>query len=316
MLFLNASDVRRALSVRECIDVMSDLYEDEAADVFAQPPRTVIRIDSSSVILTMPAYSPKLRRFATKIVTEYKENPLRNGGPIQGGVTVLMDSSDSKVLAILDSPEVTAIRTGAVSGLATKFLSRPDSEAVASIGSGQQARSMFRAVAAVRNIKKGYVYSRNPENASLFASELSRDLGFEIRKCSARDEALKNADIVNLATNSATPVVKRSEIADGAHINSVGTLPDRQELDIQTIIDSALFVDTKEGVLREAGDIISAIKHGRISEKSIRGDLSQLARGIVKGREENVQITLFKSVGFALQDVYASSFVYTKLAKE
>ena len=121
--------------------------------------------------------------------------------------------------------------------------------------------------------------------------------------------------MVNVATNSSIPVLRWSDLPKGTHINSIGTLPDRQELDLETISNGSLFVDTKEGVLKDAGDVIAGIRAGVISEKSIRGDLSELLRGTVPGRQSDNEVTLFKSVGMALQDVYAANRIYEMLTK-
>lgn len=302
--------------MRECIDAMEDLYLREGGNIGAQPLRYVTHVDSDSVILTMPAYSRRLERFAVKMVTEYKKNPSRYSLPVQGGVTVLMDSENSKVLASLDSPTITALRTGAVSGLASKYLSRRDSKSVAVIGSGQQARTILEAVSCVREVDRVKVFSRTHGNAVQFAKEMGRLLGIEVKATEERATAMKNADILIVATNSSTPVIDWNEVPKGAHINSVGTLPDRRELDVETVCNSSLYVDIKEGVLKEAGDVIEAIKSGRITETHILGDLTDLAKKQVEGRASDKEVTLFKSVGFALQDIYASDRVYRKSSRD
>ena len=297
----------------ECIDAMEDLYYNEEENISKQPMRTVLHVDHDSVILTMPAFSPRLSRFAVKIVTEYKNNPIKYSLPVQGGATVMMDSRDSSVLATFDSPTITAIRTGAVSGLATKYLARDDSESVAVIGSGQQARTILEAVCCVRKIRHVSVYSKTYANATQFSNEMQEALGVEIVPFKDRSSALKGSDIIIVATNSALPVVDWNEIPEGAHINSVGTLPDRRELDLETVCNSAIFVDTREGVLKEAGDVINAIQSGRITEEHVIGSLATLTKKESLGRSSSKQVTLFKSVGFALQDVYACERVYRKL---
>ena len=297
--------------MRECIAAMEELYLNENLGV--QPLRTVLHVDPDSVILTMPAYSSNLGRFAIKIVTEYRQNPARFSLPVQGGVTVLMDSRNSRVIASFDSPTITAIRTGAVSGLATKYLARENSNSVAVIGSGQQARAILEAVCCVRKIERASVFSRSQANARQFAKEMAENLGLDILPSEVRPSALKDCDIVIVATNSSSPVIDWREIPAGAHINSVGTLPERRELDSETVRNSSLFVDTREGVLKEAGDVIHAIKNGLVREDHIVGDLKDLITGRVKGRSSENQTTLFKSVGFALQDVYACDHAYRKL---
>ncbi len=307
---LTGKKVQSYLSMQECIVAMEDLYSSEAATYLKQPKRSVTVIDPESVILTMPAFSQKLDLFAVKIVTEFKRNPENYSLPVQGGVTLLMDAKSSTILAMFDSPAITALRTGAISGLATKILSREDSRNAGLIGSGQQARAMLEAVCKVRKIEAAKVYSRNRTNASNFASEMQEKLGLPIEAVTDREKVTRDADILNVATNSAIPVLAWKEIHQGTHINSVGTLPDRQELDSETILRSDLYVDTREGVLSEAGDILHALKSERLKPSDIRGDLFELVSTSQKFSRDKERVTLFKSVGFALQDVYASAYVY------
>jgi len=312
---ISADQVQSNLMMEECIEAMQELYTNEGSSMSKQPRRIVTAIDSDSVVLTMPAFSRNLGLFAVKIVTEFKKNPEKYSLPIQGGLTVLMNSKNSEILAMLDSPAITAIRTGAVAGLATKILSRANSRSIGSIGSGQQAKTMLEAVCSVRrSIKSAKVYSRNQDNSKRFASEMEKKLGLSIEAVPDRKLATKDADILNVATNSASPVISWEDIMPDTHINSVGTLPDRRELDLETVIRSQLYVDTKEGVLSEAGDVLYAINSGRMEATSIKGDLFELVADPGKfSRTNEPQVTLFKSVGFALQDIYAGAHVYRNI---
>jgi alanine dehydrogenase len=310
---LGPDQIHDALPMSKCISVMEEMYRYESENIYRQPIRTPIRIDSDSIILTMPSYSTRLKRFAVKIITEFKNNPERYSLPIQGGLIVLIDATNSSVLATLDAPMITAIRTGAVSGLATRLLAKESSKKVAVIGSGQQARTQLEAVCAVRQISEVAVYSRNRANADKFAVEMSKALRTSVGTKTERREALSGADIVILATNSPMPVISWSEISNGCHINSIGALPERIETDLETIFHSRVFVDNKVAVAQEAGDVLNALRSGRISEDHIRGDLSDLVLGRAKGRTSENEVTFFKSVGFALQDVYASSYAYNRI---
>ncbi len=312
---IEAAEVRRLLTMEECIGVVEQLYLHEADNIYHQPIRTVTRVDADSVILSMPAYSTRLQRFAVKVVTEFKNNPAKYSLPVQGGLILLMDCNNSSVLATLDAPMITAIRTGAVSGVATKLLARKDSKTVAVVGSGEQARTQLEAICEVRDISQANVYSRNRANSTRFATEMSQELGIPIRAYESRQAALENADVLILATNSATPVLDWSEVPKGCHINSIGTLPTHSELDVETIAHSRIFVDNKTAVPLEAGDMLNALNTGRITKKDIQGDLSDLLLDRIVGRSSEDQVTLFKSVGFALQDVYASSYVFDKSAQ-
>ena len=296
---IEAAEVQRLLTMQECIGVVEQLYLNESENIYQQPIRTVTRVDADSVILSMPAYSPRLKRFAVKVVTEFKNNPAKYSLPVQGGLILLLDAKNSSILATLDAPMITAIRTGAVSGVATKLVARKDSKTVAVVGSGEQARTQLEAVCAVRTISEVSVYSRNISNSTRFAREMSQELGILVRAHESRRAALANADIVILATNSATPVLDWSEVPKGCHINSIGTLPTHAELDVETVAHSRIFVDNKTAVPLEAGDMLNALNSGRIAKKDIQGELSDLLLHRVVGRNSDDQVTLFKSVGFA-----------------
>ncbi|MDA4129468.1 MAG: ornithine cyclodeaminase family protein [Thaumarchaeota archaeon] len=316
MIWIDAETVAKSYPVSECIETMEDLYRNEGTTQISQPSRSVLKVDDDSVILTMQGYSPRLRRFGVKLVTEYKSNPKKYSLPVQGGTLILLDTENSTVLANVDAPAITAIRTGAVSGLATKYLAKSECEKLGLIGTGQQARTMLKAVLSVRKgIKIVQVYSRNRENVERFSKEMTQEIGLNIEGVSSNEAVLKEVDIINVATNSATPVLRWKDVPRGAHINSIGTLAERTELDLDTVSNSTLFVDTRNGVLKDAGDVISAIGSGRITKDKIKGDLSDLVNRKVSGREDDSEVTLFKSVGTALQDVYASSWIYEKISK-
>lgn len=270
--------------------------------------RIVSRVDGQSVVLTMPSHSARLHRFSVKVVTEFKRNPKSLGLPAQGGVMLLLDGASARPLAIIE------VRTGAVSGLATKLLSRKDSKSVGLVGSGEQARTQLEAVCCVRNIEQVKVYSRHFARAKRFSQEMAHRVGAAVSPRSEPHQAVKDADIIITATNSATPVLEWVDIPQGCHINSIGTLPDRVELAPEVISKSSVYVDTFEGVLKEAGDVIRAIKGGLFSRDRIVADMSTLVRRRGLGRKQDDEVTLFKSVGFGLQDLYAASYLYDKVA--
>ena len=309
MIAISASELKSYLSIPACIDAIEDLYREDYEAIIEQPSRTLTRIDESSIIFTMPAYSRKLGKFAVKIVSEFKDNPL-SGKLVQGGSLVLIDASDGSTLAMIDAPTLTAIRTGAVSGLATRILAPKESKNVAVLGSGQQAKAQLEAIHAVRDIQSAVVYSPSYAHAKHFAEEMSSLLHINVTALKERTgfQSL-SIDIIIAATNSSNPVMDwKEDVSENCHINSIGTLPERREIDRMTICNSSIFVDSKESVLREAGDIMDAIKNHAIDEHNILGDLGDLLHQNWSRREEKV--TLFKSVGFGLQDVYAASKAY------
>lgn len=273
----------------------------------AQPGRVIHRVDEESVILAMTSYSDKLRRYSVKIVTEFKKNPKLFGIPAQGGITLLISGKSAEVLALIDSASLTAVRTGAVSGLAAKLLSRKGSNVVGIIGSGEQARTQLEAVCAVRPVEAARVYSTHPSHAKRFATEMTRRTGVRTTPYTEVRRATRDADIIVAATNSATPVLLWDEVPAGSHINSIGALPDKVELAPEVISKASVYADARDGVLGEAGDVINAIKQGLFSPEGIVADLAELCANDGLGRKSDDQVTLFKSVGFALQDLYAAS---------
>lgn len=302
--------------MHDCIDAMHEMYDQGRKELNNQPARILTRVDLQSLILTMPSYSARLRRFAVKLVTEFKRNPKSFGIPAQGGVTALLDGKNSQVLALADSAALTAVRTGAVSGLATKLLSRKNSRKVGILGSGQQARTQLEAVCEVRRIEEVVVYSPHPAHSKLFSKDMGRITGAVVKPCSRPGLATEGADILIAATNSSVPVIGRDQVPPGCHINSIGTLPEREELPPEVISMSSVYVDTVEGVLREAGDVIRAIRRGLFSRERIIADLGGVIRNPGLGRKRNDEVTLFKSVGFGLQDLYSFSRLYDAIVRD
>lgn len=295
----------------QCIELMEQMYFEER-EVLSQPSRRIVtRIDFDSLILCMAAFSERLERYAVKVVSEFKNNPRLHSLPVQGGLIMLVDSRNSNVLALLDSPSITEIRTAAVAGVGMKLLANKGSETVGIIGSGSEARRLLESALIARSsVKKASVYSLHYANALNFAKEMSQKLGIMVDAKSERNQVTANADILIVATNSKTPVTAWNEIPSGCHIASIGTFAN--ELDLGTVVNSKLFVDSREGVLTEATDVVEAIQNGSVSREHIQADLSELLLGLKNARESEKDVTLFKSVGLALQDLYASSYVYDK----
>jgi len=307
--------VNGILDMTEAIGLIEDMFRKGSNELDLQPSRTITRPSSDSVILTMPTYSPSLRRYAVKVVTEFKNNPERYGLPVQGGRILLIDCEDSRTLAIIDSPSVTAIRTGAMGGLAARILSKSESYRVGVIGSGSQAKAHLEAVCAVREVGEVKVASRNAAHAKSFAHEMSKRIGVPIEEVGTPREAVSGSDIAIAATSSATPVLESADVPDGCHVNSVGALPDKREISSDLIARASVFVDTRKGVLSEAGDVMQAIREGRFSPSSVKADLSELVLSAKPGRTGQDEVTLFKSVGFGLLDVYTASYIYDKATK-
>jgi len=313
MRIINAQEVRQLLPMHECIELVEELYRGKRNAGFKTPQRIVEQIpEKEAVWLFMPSYSLKLQKLVIKIVNEYKLNPSLYNLPKAFGLLLLFDFEKGVPLAIIDSVELTAIRTGALSGAATKYLANNSVEYVTLIGSGIQAWTQLEAVTAVRNISKVYVYSSTKANRESFAKRAAEKFGLEATAVNYPHEAARKSELIIAATNSPNPVLFGDWLKEGVHVNSIGVLPNRRELDDSVFAKADTIVaDVKENVLREAGDIIHAVNN-RVIDPITIVELEDL---IIKGtgkREDEKAITVFKSVGFADIDLYVASYVYAK----
>lgn len=304
---LSSDDVRKALPMGDAIEAMRDAFAALSQGRVNMPLRTTLEMPvSESVTLFMPA-STEDGALGAKIVSVVPQNAALNL-PLIHGLVLLIDSNTGRPLAALDGNSMTAIRTGATSGLATSLLARADASRVAVIGSGVQARTQLEAVCSVRDVSSVAVYSRNRASAEVFASDMegTAEVPHNIEIADTARAAVATADIVCTATSSAAPVLLHGEVADGAHINAVGSFtPDMKELDPELVASCRVVVDQREAVLAEAGEIIAAIRAGLISPT----DLAELGGLVTQGsgaRTRDSDVTLFKSVGLAVQDLCAA----------
>lgn len=309
MLYLSERDVERILTMKEVIDAIEEAFKSLARSRVILPLRMRIRSSThDGDILSMPCLIEDFNLYTNKIVSVYPKN-IEFGIPSIHAMIVAVDIVKGVPIGVIEAGYLTALRTGAVSGVATKYLSRKDAEVLAIVGCGFQARTQAMGVKEVREIRKIYAYDIVTERAERFAEEISRKLGVEVEVVNTAREAVQDADIICTATTSSTPVVKREWLKPGVHINAIGAYtPEMREIDTETIIDAKVIVDMKEAALSEAGDIIIPIKEGRYSEDKIYAELGEIVSKVKPGRTSGEEITVFKSVGLALQDnaaVYA-----------
>ena len=300
---LSRTDVMQAVPMPLAIDLMREAFAMLSAGEVSVPVRTSLSMEElGSRALYMPAYSASAARVSLKVVVLNPANPSQ-GLPFIHALVMISDASTGEPLAIMDGEYLTALRTGAGSGIATQLLSRRDASVAAIFGAGVQARTQLQAVAAVRSLEKAYVFGRSRQNAELFASEMSARLGVEV--VVAHDPAcLQEADIVCTSTTSLTPVFDASDLKPGCHINGIGSYrPDMTEIPAEAIQRSRLFVDQREAVLAEAGDILIPLSHGLIDEDHIAAEIGEVINCKKAGRIFNDEITVFKSVGNAVQDL-------------
>ena len=231
---------------------------------------------------------------------------------------MLFSRETGELLALMNASEITAIRTAAVSAVATRLLAREDAQQLAIIGAGVQARTHLAALACVRSIKHARVAARNFEHAAATrATRCSRSFRFRLSRCEHNEEAVRGADLIVTATSSLEPVINKDWISPGAHINAIGThSPNSREIDSATMAAARIFVDRRESALNESGDYLLAAKEGVVTPESIVGEIGELLIGTKSGRTSATEITLFKSLGLAIEDVACADYLYRKGSSE
>lgn len=315
VLILSRSDLERVLGIHELIGSLERAFRDQAIGKAIMPPRVSLSLKNNGWLGTMSAYLERHAAITTKIVTVFGDNPTKSL-PTTMATIVLCDARTGQVLSIMDGGYITAMRTGALGGLAAKLLSRDDSQTVGIFGAGVQARTQLLALDDVRYITVVRVFDPVFERAKRFAKEMRQRIRAPIEVCNSPSELVRNSDIIVTVSTSKDPLFDGSLLREGTHLNAFGNFkPDERELDEKTVRRSKLFVDQREAALSEAGDIIIPIKTGAISEKHIRAELGELIVGSKSGRASRHDITLFKSVGLGIQDCSASFLAYTKALK-
>lgn len=316
-LLLTRDDVMKVLDMTDCMEVVEKAFAELANGTAVLPLRINIK-PPDGLSLYMPAYLKELGALACKVVTVYKDNPKKHNLPTTIGKVLLQDPATGDVICVMDGGYLTAVRTGAVSGVATKYLARKDKNQVAGIfGAGVQAKMQLWAVAVARDLQKAYVYDISAEAMGKFKSEMSGKLNLEVLIAKSPAEILQNCDIICAASSSATPIFDGAKVKEGTHINGIGShTPNARELDTAIIKRSKLVADSNEACLNEAGDIMIPIQEGAIDKSHIHAELGEIVTGKKPARANDKEITLFKSNGLAIQDVATAKLVYDKaLAK-
>ena len=317
ILIVNQSEVAQLLSMSECVIVMADALKALARGEAIQPLRPIMRLPEKIGLLgIMPGYLDSIKSMGLKVISIFPGNQGTEFDSHQGAV-LLFEAKHGQLLSIMDASSITAIRTAAVSGVATQALAREEASDLAILGSGVQAQTHLEAMLLARKIKRVRVWSRNFENARKFAERESPKHKIAVEPMKTTKEATQNADIICTVTSSSQPVLFGEWIAPGAHINAVGSsTPHVRELDTPAVVRAMLFVDRRESTLNEAGDFLIPKNEGAIKDDHIRGELGEILLGHLKGRISDQEITLFKSLGLAIEDVAAAHYVYQKALKK
>lgn len=304
-LLLTESDVRALLPMDHLIATMESTLVDFSRGRTVQPVRTVLQVgESKSFFGVMPAYIPGLPAMGTKQVTVFASNAERDL-PSHLATITLLDPDTGALLALVDGRYITEARTAAVSAVSVNYLAKPDAGVLALIGSGVQARSHLEAIDRVRELRDVRVWSRSAERRQSFAREMAPHVTAPIRAVASAEEAVQDASIVVLVTAAREPVVRNEWVAEGAHICAVGACrPDQREMDAALVARGELWVDSREGALSEAGDILLAIEEGAIDENHIAGELGEFVASA--SRRKDNRLTIFKSLGMAVEDVAAA----------
>jgi ornithine cyclodeaminase/alanine dehydrogenase-like protein (mu-crystallin family) len=306
---LNAADVRAALSMADVIEATRSAFSQLSSGEAVVPVRTQLATPYGTALL-MPAYLPASGGLGSKTVSVFPGNPAR-GLPTVTALVTLLAVDTGQPVALLDGTYLTALRTGAASGVATDLLAPADADTVALFGAGAQARTQLLALCTVRKIRKVWVYDRDSARAEMLAADLAGQgpIPADIKVTTSPAEALRDARLVAAATTSKTPVFDDADLMPGAHVNAVGAFtPEMQEVPARTVARSRIFVDQRTAVLAEAGDLIVPIREGLLDAGRLI-EIGEVINGHAVGRQSPTQVTLFKSVGNAVQDIAAATRV-------
>lgn len=308
----SSEEIRQILTMREVIELMGKAFKGLSEEQYYIPQRYVNEIPGKQLSLIFkPAVDYKADRLSIKILTQNDSNS-KSGLPSIMGMVMLLDAETGLLLALMDGSYITDIRTGAASGIATRMLARKDSKVAAIFGCGAQGRSQLEAILSVRSLSKIYAFDTNPQSLEVFIEEMKSRFNIDLQ---ATDdlEVLKEVDIICTATGSESPLFERKHIKPGVHINAIGSYkPHMQEIDPLILLDSRLFVDSLKPSSAETGDIIKPVKMKLFREDHILGEIGEVIAGKKTGRTSDYDITVFKSVGVAIQDLVVANHIYDR----
>ena len=314
VLILTRSDLEKTLSMRDTIMALEEAFKEQTLGQAVSPVRISLTLqDKQGWFGIMPCYLKGLGRVSTKIVSLYTNNPIAHGLPTIMATVVLNDPDTGKVLSIMDGTYITAMRTGGLGGLASKYLSRKDSKTVGIFGAGVQARTQLMAIRETREISLVKVYDPIVERAEKFRSEMQTQPRVRVEVVANPKQLVKGSDIIITVSTSKEPVLDGSDLENGAFVGAFGNFrPMERELDSETVRRSRIVVDSREAALEEAGDLLIPMKEGVITRDDIVADLGEVILGRKKVRRDETEIVLFKSVGLAIQDCAASTLAFQK----
>jgi len=309
---LSSEDINNLINMSEAINAMEQAFASFSEGSSQVPQRYVSGIASIGMDLFFkPAYNENLGRITVKILTQ-KKGGVFHGIPSILGVILLLDMKTGAILSMMDGTYLTNLRTGATSGIATKLLAKENAKTAAIFGCGAQGKTQLEAICNVRPLKQVLLYDINIDAAKKLKVEMEEKLNVSIY-IEQNLQKLKQADIICTATNSEMPLFSSNDISKGVHINAIGSYkPNMQEIDPLIIKSSILFADSRDAVLKESGDLIKPINSGILSENIIKAEIGDLINNKVNGRQADDEITIFKSVGLGVQDLFIANAIYNK----
>jgi ornithine cyclodeaminase len=317
LLIVGSADVKRALSMSDCIEAVDQAMRALSSGGADVPLRTVMKLPGGRNFFgVMPGYLAEPRGLGTKIITIFPDNA-KLGLSSHVGLVLLFDSEIGFPLAVMDAGEVTAIRTAAASAVATRALARHDASHLAILGTGEQAITHLEAMSKVRSIRTVRVWGRSPDKAAAFAKEHGSRLGMKVEPAPTAEAAVSGADIICTVTASREPILNGAWLHKGAHVNLVGSSQlINREADDDVVALSRFFVDSRVSARAEAGELKHAMDAGLVSDSHVLGEIGEVLNGKVVGRTSNHDITVYKSLGVAAQDMAAARVIYDRAMRD
>ena len=310
-MVLSEREIQSLIDVEELIRALERAHIQFSSGKAVMPVRMVVPVpEIKGRITSMPAYLSEDKALGMKVVTYFPENP-RQGLPIILATVFLFSTESGKLLAVMDGTYITAIRTACISAVATRALANPETPVLGVLGAGVQARAQIRTLCAVRKIEEIKVYDVLEKSVQSLKEELEPEVGIKIEAVKSAEEAVRNADLLVTVTTAKEPIIRVDWLKPGIHINAIGShRPDLREIDGATMRRAKVVVDSREAVMAECGDVLLAIKEGAITEDHIHAEIGEVLAGKKTGRTSAGEITLYKAVGIAIQDVATAKLVY------
>jgi len=306
---LRGEEIKQLLTMDACIDLMRTTMIAVSEGRAGIPPRTVMKVSGDGMLGNMPGYLAEPDCFGVKLLSLFPGNAAA-GYSSHLGLVLLFEPKHGLPVAMMDAAKITAIRTAAVSGLATRLLAREDAGDLAILGAGEQAHSHLDAMLAVRPIRRVRVWSRTLERAKAFASSAGKHHGLDIEPLEGVRETVEGADLICTVTMAKTPILMGDWVAPGAHLNVAGaSRPNAVEIDTAMVTRSRYFCDFRQSVFDEAAEYLNAIKSGAITPEHILGEIGEVANGSRPGRAGAEDITLFRSLGVAPEDLATAHYL-------